>query len=153
MNRFRVSTDSASLCGLGRIRAVLGLAIVSAGLTTPCFGATTTSGEFRREIRPILEKYCFDCHADGANKGNVALDEFKSEQETLGNRDLWWRALKNLRAGNMPPAKKPQPTAEEKEQIARWIKGSVFRLDSQDPDPGHVTIRRLNRTEYRNTIH
>src|SRR6185369_999687 len=97
-------------------------------------------------------KYCFDCHADGANKGNVAFDEFKSDQAVLENRDLWSRALKNLRAGIMPPAKKPQPSSAEKEQIALWIKQSVFGLDPNNPDPGHVTIRRLNRVEYRNTI-
>src|SRR6478736_6657048 len=88
------------------------------------FGLITSSAQtdqglqFRRDIRPMLEKYCFDCHADGANKGNVAFDEFKSDREVLENRDLWWRALKNLRAGIMPPSKKPQPSSEEKQQIA-----------------------------------
>jgi len=108
--------------------------------------------EFRHDVRPILEKYCFDCHADGANKGGVAFDEFKSDREMLDNRDLWLRALKNVRAGLMPPAKKPQPTAQDKEQIATWVKRTVFHSDPQNPDPGRVTARRLNRVEYRNTI-
>src|SRR5690606_22241246 len=41
------------------------------------------------------------------------------------------------------------------EQLARieeWIKGEVFRIDPANPDPGRVTLRRLNRVEYRNTI-
>src|SRR5215471_19101966 len=71
--------------------------------------------EFHKTVRPLLENYCFDCHADGANKGQVAFDEFKSDQDVLGNRELWSKALKNLRAGLMPPAKKSQPTAEEKQ--------------------------------------
>jgi hypothetical protein len=36
--------------------------------------------------------------------------------------------------------------------IAHWIKSDVFGIDPQNPDPGRVTIRRLNRVEYRNTI-
>src|SRR4030095_2377211 len=33
-----------------------------------------------------------------------------------------------------------------------WIKKDVFGIDTNNPDPGRVTIRRLNRVEYRNTI-
>src|SRR3954469_1357838 len=101
-------------------------ALVAACISAPA--AEHAVPEFHHDIRPILEKYCFDCHADGANKGNVAFDEFKSDQEIIDNRDLWWRALKNLRAGIMPPAKKPQPSGEEKQQIAVWVKHSVFGL-------------------------
>lgn len=108
--------------------------------------------EFRKDVRPILQEYCFDCHADGANKGNVAFDEFKSDEALLGNHELWWKAIKNLRADLMPPSKKPQPTAGQKELIACWIKTSVFAAGPQNPDPGRVTLRRLNRVEYRNTI-
>ena len=52
----------------------------------------------------------------------------------------------------MPPAKKPRPTAQEQQKIAHWIKASVFKIDPQNPDPGRVTLRRLNRAEYHNTI-
>jgi hypothetical protein len=116
--------------------------------------AERVSGEdvFHKQIRPILEEYCFDCHADGANKGNVAFDEFKSDQAVLENHDLWWRALKNLRAGLMPPARKPQPSPEQKKQIEQWVKSAVFKSNPANPDPGRVTVRRLNRVEYRNTV-
>lgn len=108
--------------------------------------------QFRKEIQPLLSKYCYDCHADGMSKGNVAFDEFKTEQALLEDRELWLHVLKNLRAGLMPPAKKAQPTKADKERIEQWIKATVFQVDPKNPDPGRVTIRRLNRVEYRNTI-
>ncbi|MGC3956738.1 MAG: DUF1592 domain-containing protein [Verrucomicrobiota bacterium] len=121
-------------------------------------GATASAVEsrgvvaYQKDIRPLLENYCFDCHADGANKGNVAFDTFQSDSAALADHDLWWQVLKNLRAGLMPPQKKSQPTPAERERIELWIKRSVFAADPQNPDPGRVTIRRLNRVEYQNTI-
>jgi hypothetical protein len=109
--------------------------------------------DFHRDIQPILENYCFDCHADGAHKGNVALDAFKTNPAMLSDHDLWLRVLKNLRAGLMPPQNKARPSDAEKQLITEWIKRVAFNLDPQDPDPGRVTLRRLNRVEYRNTIH
>src|SRR5207249_614593 len=54
----------------------------------------------------------------------------------------------------MPPKKKMlQPTKEEREFVVAWISNSLTRLDCTSPkDPGRVTIRRLNRAEYNNTI-
>src|SRR5688572_9022348 len=52
----------------------------------------------------------------------------------------------------MPPEKKPQPTPEERELITDWIQSEIFKCDCDHPDPGRVTIRRLNRAEYNNTI-
>src|SRR5207253_3323015 len=59
---------------------------------------------------------------------------------------------KMLRSVMMPPRGRSRPSAEEISQIARWIKYSAFGIDPHNPDPGRVTLRRLNRTEYRNTI-
>lgn len=135
-------------------RGIFALMLASVALARSLVVAAEAPGEaeFRQVIRPILENYCFDCHADGANKGNVAFDEFKSDQAVLEARELWLHALKNLRAGLMPPHKKPQPTPAEKERLEQWIKRSVFAADPKNPDPGRTTIRRLNRVEYRNTI-
>jgi Protein of unknown function (DUF1592)/Protein of unknown function (DUF1588)/Protein of unknown function (DUF1587)/Protein of unknown function (DUF1585)/Protein of unknown function (DUF1595)/Planctomycete cytochrome C len=107
---------------------------------------------FQAKIQPLIESYCYDCHADGANKGSVSFDELKGRQDAPENRELWLRVFKNLRAGMMPPQKKSQPSAEEKDLLLSWIKSDVFKLDPLNPDPGRVTIRRLNRVEYRNTV-
>lgn len=116
-------------------------------------GPAQGAADFHKHIRPLLETYCFDCHADGVNKGNVAFDEFASDQAAVDNRDLWLRAFKMLRAGLMPPAKKPHPSTHERAQVLHWIKRDVFAIDPANPNPGRVTLRRLNRVEYRNTIH
>ncbi|MEO6182805.1 MAG: DUF1592 domain-containing protein [Verrucomicrobiota bacterium] len=108
--------------------------------------------QYRDSVQPVLTKFCYDCHADGANKGGVAFDEFKSDNALLENRELWWTVLKYLRAGIMPPEKKPRPTNEEKQTVETWIKTGVFGIDPANLDPGRVTLRRLNRVEYRNTI-
>ncbi|HEX7862806.1 MAG TPA: DUF1592 domain-containing protein [Verrucomicrobiae bacterium] len=108
--------------------------------------------DFQKDVQPLLTKYCYDCHGDGMKKGKVAFDTFKTQEELESNHDLWLRVLKNVRAGVMPPEKKPHPTAEEKEVLERWIKNESFKIDPANPDPGRVTVRRLNRVEYRNTI-
>ncbi len=127
--------------------------LVTIALAGPwALAAGLPAGEqYRAEVQPILNRYCSDCHADGARKGGVAFDEFKSD-EALLEPNLWLHALKNTRAGLMPPKKKPQPTAQEQKVLENWIKYAVFGVDPKDPDPGRVTVRRLNRAEYRNTV-
>jgi len=128
---------------------LFGLAMLGAGVEA---AETPTTVRFQREVQPLLVKYCYDCHGDGMDKGKVSFDEFKSHQEMLGKRDLWLAVLKNVRAGIMPPEKKDRPTADELRVLENWIKGDVFQIDPENPDPGRVTMRRLNREEYRNTI-
>src|SRR5687767_10915847 len=87
------------------------------------------AAHFRRDIQPLLNEYCSDCHADGAKKGNVAFDEFKSDAEIVTNRELWLKALKNVQAGLMPPEKKRKPSADEIQKLMTWIKSDVFTID------------------------
>jgi hypothetical protein len=106
---------------------------------------------FQERIRPVLSQYCFDCHGDGAKKGDIAFDELKTDDAIL-NHELWSKVLRNVRAGIMPPQKKPHPAPEDRKKLEEWIKYEAFGIDPKNPDPGRVTVRRLNRTEYRNTI-
>jgi mono/diheme cytochrome c family protein len=109
---------------------------------------------YEKTIVPLLEKYCYDCHGNGLNKGKVTLDEFKSLTHAMEPRGMWLAALRNVRAGLMPPLEKDaaRPEAAEIDTLTQWIKADVFGLDPKQPDPGAVTVRRLNRVEYRNTI-
>lgn len=116
--------------------------------------ATDEAGatRFSDRVRPLLEQYCFGCHGTGSKKGGVSLDKSDDDATAVNARELWHAVLKNVRARIMPPPGKPKPTADELKDLEDWIKRDAFRADSNDPDPGRVTLRRLNRVEYRNTI-
>jgi hypothetical protein len=106
---------------------------------------------YQSTILPMLEKHCYECHGDGYDKGKVAFDALETPDQILAP-DLWVKVLLNVRAGLMPAENKSRLTASEQATLERWIKSDVFRIDPKNPDPGRVTVRRLNRVEYRNTV-
>src|SRR5213082_1382981 len=111
--------------------------VILAGCFSGASGAELpAAARFRQSARPILEKYCSDCHFDGESKGGIAFDEFKSDDVMVAKHDLWQAVLKNTRAGLMPPAKKPQPSAEERQRLEEWIKYDAFSINPRNPDPG-----------------
>lgn len=120
-------------------------------LASTVFSEENVAKHFQDTIQPILSTYCFDCHGDGNSEGDFSFDSTPPE-EMLGNHELWWNVLKNVRAGIMPPADADQPSLDQKKELSDWIKTSAFGVDPANVDPGRVTVRRLNRTEYRNTI-
>src|SRR5262245_25758539 len=77
---------------------------LSVALFIPGFAtaAVPDSTPFEKEIQPLLRQYCYDCHGDGASKGKVSFDNYKSTDELLAKHDLWQAVLKNTRAGLMP---------------------------------------------------
>src|SRR5437773_12178376 len=74
--------------------------------------SSSVAEKFHTAIQPILSQYCYDCHGEGMSKGKLAFDEL-SDEDLTNRRDLWVAVLKNVRAGLMPPAKKPRPNPED----------------------------------------
>lgn len=148
-------TDSAVRDGGFRpmlsIRA--SIAAVAVTFTLPAFASSEPSSiaVYKKTILPMLEDKCFECHGDGYDKGKVAFDGLESNDQIL-DKSLWLRVLVNTRAGLMPAEQKTPLTAAEQRKLEDWIKYDVFQIDPKNPDPGRVTVRRLNRSEYRNTI-
>ena len=108
--------------------------------------------QFHKVVAPILQERCYDCHGDGSSKGGIAFDELTAES-IAHDPQLWLKVLKNTRSHIMPPLKAENPlTAPERVALEGWITTSAFGLDPAQPDPGRVTLHRLNRVEYKNTI-
>ena len=110
------------------------------------------AADFAGEVQPLLETYCYQCHGNGKKKGGLALDGFKTPDALLNDQKTWGKVLENLRIGDMPPEDEKQPALAERERIMKWIDTAVFACDPDHPDPGRVTLHRLNRAEYNNTI-
>lgn len=102
-----------------------------------------------QEIRPLLAKYCVSCHGEKKPKGGLNLESASDELSPL----VWQRVWDRLRARQMPPSDRPQPTPDERGRVTAWIEETFAKnaLDGQ-PDPGPLQPRRLNAREHRNTF-
>ncbi len=112
---------------------------------------------FREEMLPFVKQFCADCHnADDAQGG---LDFSKYAEATSQDiikgkaREHWQTVLAMLETGAMPPKDAEQPPEEQLDKLVPWLESTLYDLDCElIADPGRVTIRRLNRAEYNNTV-
>ena len=100
----------------------------------------------------FVEKHCVACHGKEKQKANLTLHTVRDDLALLRARKQWKEVVKMVEAGDMPPDDKPQPTAAERDAFLASVKAVFAAANSARPDPGRTTVRRLNRTEYNNTI-
>ena len=109
---------------------------------------------FAQETDPktaaFFAKHCSECHDADTKKGNLDLGALKGDFSTRPQMDRWTSIVDRVTSGEMPPAKKPRPTAEELQGFVGWVRP---RLIAADRTRREVVQRRLNRVEYENTVH
>jgi len=112
--------------------------------------------KFQKEVLPFLAKNCFSCHGNGESKADLTLDKYKDDLSLIKDRKVWDNVVNMLEKHEMPPKENPQPSTDEMERVVNAINAILSNLDcgklGSVPNAGRVTIRRLNRTEYNNTI-
>jgi hypothetical protein len=106
-----------------------------------------------RKVDDLLQKYCWDCHADGADKGDIDFDQYPSVHELLRDTRMQRRIADMLSQKKMPPEDKKQPSRRERAFLLETAnKALAAPACSKTHDPGPATIHRLNREEYNNTM-
>lgn len=130
------------------------LYLIVASLVCLASGVEAAEAEhaYRDRIVPFFRSHCSDCHGEFEAEANLTLPAWKDEQTALEDKKNWQRIRRVLSRREMPPADHDQPPPEERTRLIAWIDAEVFGIDCSRPQPGKVTIRRLNRQEYRNTI-
>ena len=109
-------------------------------------------GNFERDVLPLVQKYCVGCHTAPSGSGAINLSGEKSFAAALKSRAAWDRVSGVVLEKRMPPADAPQPTDAERKRLGNTLESLFSQADCQINDPGRVTLRRLNRAEYNNTI-
>jgi hypothetical protein len=93
------------------------------------------------------------CHNEQLKSGGVNFAAFTSAEEVTKDPHTWDTALVKLKTREMPPPGFPPPEAADVKMVTEWIEKEFARVDQlAPPNPGRVTARRLNRTEYNNTV-
>lgn len=115
---------------------------------------TPVADQFAAKALPILKQHCHRCHNAEEPSGDLDLTAYSSEKSVLEGRKAWENALRMVQRGEMPPQdEEPRPNDAEIAALTGAIETALKSYDCTGEIPsGRVTIRRLNRTEYNNTI-
>lgn len=109
---------------------------------------------YRDDIEPLLFDYCFECHDDDEPEAGLDLEALKLDLSSPANFKKWVRVHDRIKAHEMPPKKRHQPDADERELLLRYLSKSLDVKDTEQvKDSGRVQGRRLTRIEYEHTLH
>ena len=119
-------------------------------LATAVAGAAELGGK----LEPMLERHCYECHDADTKKGGLDLTALKWQPDAIENLQQWTKVFDKVERGEMPPKKKERPTAEASRTFLRTLGGELHGFSrSKQERAGRVVYRRLNRTEYVQTLH
>lgn len=128
--------------------AVLAVAVLTTGVS-----AADEPGFLADKLRPLFKDYCLKCHAGAKAEADLALDRFPATALAPADRDTWERVARMLQAHEMPPEGQAKPPEDRRQAVIAWLNDGLNKLENRGPaDPGRVTLRRLNRVEYANTV-
>lgn len=103
--------------------------------------------------RQTLTKYCYDCHTGDKAEGGVRVDFLAADGQLESHIELVDKIILVLKEQQMPPADAEQPEDADRVKTIEWIEQRLREFDCGSASrPGRVTMRRLNKTEYNNTI-
>ena len=112
------------------------------------YGETAAEGgprpSFSEHAGPFLARHCRGCHSREKARGEVVLDA-----QPGGDRALWRRVAAAVESGRMPPAGRPRPGQAELDLFGGWLADTL----SGEAGADRASVRRLNRSEYNNTVH
>ena len=115
--------------------------------------ASPLAKRFADEGRAFVNKHCLECHGEKDVKADLSLFADKDASSVVKRRAVWESVIDMASTGQMPPPEKPRPDQAEIDKFAAVVNAIFDDADLHaKPDPGRVTVRRLNRTEYNNTV-
>ena len=123
----------------------------AAGPASPQVAASGASSS-SSQARAVLDKYCVTCHNEKLKTAGFVLDT-AALADVSGTGDVWEKVVGKLRAGSMPPPRRPRPDQATYDSVASWIETELDSAAAAHPNPGKLpAYRRLSRTQYKNAI-
>ncbi len=103
--------------------------------------------------RVLFREHCVSCHGPEKQKGKFRVDDLPLAITDVETAEKWQKVLNAMNSGDMPPEDEKQPSKEAKadflDDLANVMVAARRNLGDQK---GVITMRRLNRREYKNTL-
>ncbi|MFN5184991.1 MAG: DUF1592 domain-containing protein [Planctomycetota bacterium] len=101
----------------------------------------------------FIRKYCLECHDVQSKSGGLDLTNFAMNFDSTEAFRLWIRLHDRVRSGEMPPKESHRPQEQEANVFLAKLYEALVAHDSQlRGTNGRRVLRRLNRSEFENTL-
>jgi mono/diheme cytochrome c family protein len=106
---------------------------------------------YAKVVKPFLQAHCVKCHNDKETRAGFRIDTLGADFLVGKTADHWKEIYDNIGLGNMPPKKEPRPAISDAKLVMDWIDQEIRDAKRRARNSSGRT-RRLNRTEYFNTL-
>ncbi len=114
---------------------------------------TASRATMNERHKAFLQNHCEGCHGAEKHKGKFRVDHLSFSMTNLETAEKWQKVLNQINSGEMPPEDEPQPSRDAKADFLEDLSNvMVAARRSLSDQRGAITMRRLNRREYRNTL-
>ncbi|MEM7011283.1 MAG: DUF1592 domain-containing protein [Verrucomicrobiota bacterium] len=116
--------------------------------------ASDSVPDFETKIRPILAEHCYGCHGPEEQKAKLRLDNMSTDLiADVRAAERWHDVRAVLNLGEMPPDSRDPLPPDQRKQLLGWLNATIEHAEKvQKSKGGRVVVRRLNRSEYQNTM-
>jgi mono/diheme cytochrome c family protein len=131
--------------------AVIALALISSASAGQQPAAPAGTPAPSAPYKATIDQYCVTCHNQRTKTAGLALDALDLGK-LPDHADIWEKAIMKLRGNLMPPPNAKQPDAAAKQSLVTWLETTLDQAAAAKPNPGSVSLHRLNRSEYSASI-
>lgn len=103
---------------------VIGLAAALAS-TVAAQDKAPKSPDFKKEVAPVVKKYCAGCHTGEYAPEGIAFPADMTEKWAKDNAKIMKKSASEINRKKMPPKDSPQPKAAEKKAVTDWVKANI----------------------------
>jgi hypothetical protein len=108
---------------------------------------------YENTVKPFLRAHCLKCHGDEKTLSGLRLDSLGTDFLGGKTADVWKEVYDRIGNRTMPPKKEARPDAAEALKVTDWIIQELRSAEKRAKGmSGRIPTRRLNRTEYANSL-
>ncbi len=136
-------------------KSLLPLRLIVGGILLVCIPVSACGdlqpdvNTFRRQVKPLLQKYCLECHGTQKFEGKLRVDNIDPNIISGEHSGRWEDIREAFNSGEMPPEDHPQPTITERSVITGWLDTEFKKSKQHGKSSSQGSVRRLTRYELR----
>ena len=113
---------------------------------------STGATYYTNQIKPIIENYCYKCHGQEKQKGDMRFDNIDWDMVNGFDAEKWNMMLNEINLGEMPPSDELQLSEDDRRILVDWITENLDKAAEAKETDSKLVMRRQTKSQYTNSL-